>query len=111
MVSSNNAHLGSSSWGPYFLEEIHIDRVVLAPLFWQVVLVINRLYWADWLTSSAIDALIRVDVEHAIAFIDAVHWAFINAGPIFDVNARKSNYISHLSNQPLSKAFFTILRA
>ena len=71
MVSSNNAHLGSSSWGPNFLEEIHIDRVVLAPLLWQVVLVINRLYWADWLTSSAIDALIRVDIDCLLYTSDA----------------------------------------
>jgi hypothetical protein len=36
-----------------------------------------------------------VDVEHAVALVNAVNRALFNAGLVFDINARKRNNVSH----------------
>jgi hypothetical protein len=74
-------------------------------LLGDIIFVIDGLNWANWLTSTAVHAFIWVDVEHAIALINAVHWALIDAGLVLNIDTRKGNYVSHFSNQPLSKAF------
>ncbi len=105
VIPSDGTDLGCSARRADFLEKVHIDGVVIAPLLWNIVLVVDGLYWADWLAGSAINTLIRVDVEHAVTLINAVNRALIDAGLVLNIDTRKGNYVSHLSNQPLSKAF------
>ncbi len=54
----------------------------------------------DWLARAAIDALIRLDVQHAIAFIDAVHWALFDAGLILHIDTWLGNHICHENSLP-----------
>jgi hypothetical protein len=78
--------LCSSTRGANLREKVNVGFVVLAPLARQVILVVDSLNRANRLAGPAVHALIRVDVKHAVALIDAVHRAFINAGFVFDVN-------------------------
>ena len=61
----------------------------------QVVLVVDRLDRTDRLTRSAIDALIRMDVQAATALVDAVHRALVHASPVHHVDTRLSDHIRH----------------
>jgi len=60
----------------------------LRPLVGHVVFVEDRLNRAYRLAGAAVDALVGVDVEHPPAFVDAVDWAFIDAGLVLDVDGR-----------------------
>jgi hypothetical protein len=95
VIAWNWANLRSASWGTNLGEKVNVRLVVLAPLTWQVVFVVNGLDRANWLTSSTVHALIRVDVKHAVALIDTVHRAFVDASFVFDINTRKGDYVSH----------------
>jgi hypothetical protein len=54
----------------------------------KIVLVVDGLYRTDRFAGTAIYTLIRVNVEHAITFINAIDGAFIYAGFVLEVNAR-----------------------
>jgi len=54
----------------------------------HVVFVEDRLNRAYRLAGAAVDALVGVDVEHPAAFVDAVDWAFVDAGLVLDVDGR-----------------------
>ncbi|MEY4990639.1 MAG: hypothetical protein RIS08_865, partial [Actinomycetota bacterium] len=45
--------------------------------------------------------LIRVDVKHAVALIDTVHRAFVDAGFVLYIDARKGDYVCHLATSLL----------
>ena len=60
---------------------------VFAPLFGNVVFVVDGLDGADGLAGAAVHALVGVDVQGAVTFVDAVHGAFFNAGAVFDIHA------------------------
>ena len=64
--------------------------------FRQIIFVMNGFAWAHWLAGSAVNAFIRVDVEHAVAFINAVDRAFFGARPVKDVNAVFGDDVRHL---------------
>jgi len=68
-----------------FGKKLSIGGGVVLPLGGDIVFVIDGLYRAHGLTGSAINALIRLDVEHPVAFIDTVHGAFFNARLIFEI--------------------------
>lgn len=65
--------------------------------------------WAGWLARAAVNALIRIDVEHVLLleiwfagrWVDAIHWANINAAGVLHVNARTRDYIGHWAGSPL----------
>ena len=86
--------LGSTTRRTNLIEEVDVDLVVVAPLPWKVILVVDGFDWTDWLASTAIHTLVRVNVEHTVALIDAVNWTFVDASFVLDVNARKGNYVS-----------------
>jgi hypothetical protein len=67
----------------------------LGVLIWDIIFVIDSLDWTDWFASPAIDALIWMYVEHAIAFVDAIDWAFIDARFIFYVYTWLGDYVCH----------------
>ncbi|MEY4337582.1 MAG: hypothetical protein RL680_477, partial [Actinomycetota bacterium] len=47
------------------------------------------------LTRTAVNAFIGLDIEHAVAFIDAVHRTFSDAGFIFHIDTWFGDHISH----------------
>src|SRR5699024_6718224 len=88
----------SAARGAQVVEERRVGVVVLFPLLRDVVLVEDGLDRADRLTRAAVHALVRVDVQHALAFVDAVHWAFLDAAAIQDVDAWLCNRVGHCSS-------------
>jgi hypothetical protein len=85
VVTGDFANLGSSARGTNSDEKLDIGLVIVCPLRRYVILVVDSLDWANWLTGTAVDALIRVNVKHAVALIDAVDRALFDAGLVFHV--------------------------
>ena len=95
MVVVDDAKFRRSAWRTEFVEEVDVSVVVVFPLVWSVVFIEDRFHRANRLARTAIDAFIRVDVEHAVAFVNAVNGTFVNAGAVFHVDTRLSDYIGH----------------
>jgi hypothetical protein len=95
VISRDGANFGSPSWGSNLGEEVNVGFVVLTPLTRKIVFVVDGLYGANWLTCSAVHALIRVDVKHAVTLIDAVDWALIDTCLVFNIHTGKRDYVSH----------------
>src|SRR5262245_47236916 len=70
------------------------------PLGGDVVLVEDRLDGADRLAGATVDALVRVDVEHPFALVDAIDRAFLNARLVLHVDARLGDHVRHVLSQP-----------
>jgi hypothetical protein len=68
---------------------------VNVPLIRDVVLVVDRLYRADRLARTTIDAFVGMDVQHACALIDAIDGAFFDTCLVFDVDAGFGNGVRH----------------
>jgi hypothetical protein len=96
VVSRDWSDLGRSAWRSDLGEKVNVGLVVLAPLAREVVFVIDRFYWANRLTGPTVHALIRMDVKHAVALINAVHGAFVYTRFVFDIDTRQGNYVGHL---------------
>jgi len=79
-------------------EKFNVSRVVIGPLFGNIIFVINCFNGTDRLTRATIDTLIGVNVEHPVAFIDAIHGAFVNTCSVFHIHTGKRNYVSHCGN-------------
>src|SRR5215469_1625880 len=79
------------------LEELLVDVRVLLPLGGQFVVDEDGLDRADGLAGAAVDALIRMDVEHRVALVDAIHRADLDAGLVLDVDAGFRDHIRHLA--------------
>src|SRR5690606_17258234 len=75
------ADLGRATRGRVWkiVEELVVGGDVVLPLLRHVVLVEDRLDRADRLARTAVDTLIRMDVQHAVALVDAVHRALLDA--------------------------------
>ncbi len=58
--------------------------------FWE-----NRADWASWDTSAAVNALVWVNVELVVAFVDTLDWANFDAGTVFCSDAGLGNNMSH----------------
>jgi hypothetical protein len=95
MIMIGEANLCSATRGPNLNEELCIDLRKFFPLTWNIIFVIDCLNWADRLAGSTIDALIGLDIEHAVAFVDAIDWALFNAGFILHIDTWLGNYICH----------------
>jgi hypothetical protein len=95
VITWNWTDFCGTTWGPNFGEEIYVGLVIVTPLTGEVVFVINCLYRANRFACTAVNALIRVDVEHAVTLVDTVHRAFVNAGLVFNIDAWKRNHIGH----------------
>src|SRR5262249_50811827 len=76
-------------------EELDVGGVVVAPLLGQIVFVGDRLDGADRLAGTAVDALVGVDVQHAVALVDAVDGALVDAGAVFQIDAGKGDDVGH----------------
>jgi len=86
VIAWNWADLGSSSRGSNLREEVNVRLVVFTPLARKIVFVIDSLNWANRLARSAVHTLIRVDVKHSAALIDAVDRALIDTGFVLDID-------------------------
>lgn len=95
MVAVDHAHLGGTPGGPNLIEELNVCGVVLGPLRWNIIFVVDGLNRADRFTRATVNAFIGVNVEHPIALVDAVHRTFIDARPVFHINTGQSDYIRH----------------
>src|SRR5436853_362423 len=83
---------------------IRVYSYEVLPLFGRVVLRKDRLHRARWLASSAIDAFIRVDIQHlrglkicfVLTRVNAVNRTNVNACSILRAYAGFRNYICHV---------------
>jgi hypothetical protein len=80
VIPSDSSDLGCSSRGTDGLKEFDVRLVIISPLLGNIVLVIDGLDWTNWLTGTAVNALIRVNVKHAVTLVDAIYWALLDAG-------------------------------
>ena len=71
---------------------------VLTPLRWNGKLIEDRINGANRFAVGAINARNGVDVEHIVRIrgLDAVYGTDLNAGRIFDPDARLSNHERHM---------------
>src|SRR4051812_3055391 len=95
MVLAGVAALGGTAGGTQVLEELHIGLVVIGPFIGDIVLVVDGFHRADGFAGSAVDALVRVDVEGSFTLIDAVNRALFDACLVFDIHAWLRDYIRH----------------
>ena len=77
------------------VEEVDVGADVAGPLARNVVLVEDGLDGADRLTRTAVHALVRMDVEHATALVDAVDRTLLDTGLVHHVDARFGNRVGH----------------
>src|SRR5207302_9114200 len=67
-------------------------------IFRHVVLMKDRFHRALRHAGLAVDALIRMDIEHLLAFIKTLDRANHNAIGVFAAEAGLDNYMGHLTN-------------
>ena len=65
------------------------------PLLRERVLREDGLDGALRLARAAVDALLRIDHEHALGLVDAVHRADVHTGPVEDVDAGLGDDVRH----------------
>src|SRR5438876_16052 len=95
MVALDLADLAGAARRADLLEEVDVDLVVVLPLVRDVVLIEDRLDRAHRLARAAVDAFIRMDVEHPVALVDAVDRALLDTSLVEDVDARLGDHVSH----------------
>jgi hypothetical protein len=95
MILTGCSYFAGAAWGAKFIEELRVNFFKFIPLGWDVILVIDCFDWADWFAGATINALIRLDVEHPIALVDAIDWALFDTGLIFHIHTRKRDHICH----------------
>ena len=104
-VAHQGADVGRSARGAERLFALGEERGVgggeLLPLGRHVVVVEDGLHRADRLAGAAVHALVGVDVEHAVALVDAVDRAFLDAGIVLDVDAGLGDDVGHRSALPM----------
>jgi hypothetical protein len=88
VISWDWSNFRSSTWRSNLREEVNIRLVVLAPLTGKIVFIIDSLNRANRLARTAVHTLIRVDVKHAVALVDAVNWALIDTCFVLDIDTR-----------------------
>src|SRR4029079_13201507 len=85
--------------GGRVLVPLRVKRSVLLLRVWYVILSEDCGYGTDGLASAAVDALVRVDVEHAVSgglvFVNAVYGAHLDAGLVLGVDAGVCDGVSH----------------
>jgi hypothetical protein len=90
------AGLGRAAGRAQLLEEVDVDLVVVLPLVRNVVFVVDGLDRAHRLARPAVHTLVRVDVEHALTLVDAVHRALFDARSVKHIDARLRDDVGHV---------------
>src|SRR5438552_5144604 len=76
-------------------EPLRVDRGELLPLAGDIVLVEDRGHGAYRLARAAVDAFVRLDVQHARPLVDAIHRTLVHAGAVLHVDARLADRVGH----------------
>lgn len=108
MIFTGSSYFAGAAWGAKFIEELRVNFFKFIPLGWDVIFVVDRFDWADRFAGATIDALIRLDVEHPIALVDAIDWALFDTGLIFHIHTRKRDHICH--ERLLTTSFKVLLK-
>jgi hypothetical protein len=87
-VKGLSTKLCCATWTAKNVEELGVNGGVGLPLFRHIVFVINSFNWADWFAGATVHTFIRLDIEHPVTLIDAIHRAFFNASTVFEVDTR-----------------------
>src|SRR5262249_13623145 len=90
------SHLGGAAGGPKIVKELHVGLVEVLPLVGHVVLVEDRFHRAHRFARATVHALVRVDVKHALALVDAIHGALLDAGFVEQVHAGLRDDVGHV---------------
>jgi hypothetical protein len=98
VVSRDRSDFGGTTRGTNLGEKVNVRPVVLAPLARKVILVIDGFNWANWFASTTVNTFIWVDIEHSITLVYTVDGALIDTSLVFDVDARKGYYVSHVTS-------------
>lgn len=77
------------------LEYVPIDLDVLLLVRRHILFRENRRDRAFRLTGPTVDALVGMDVKHLLAFVYAIDWADVHAGPVLNVDTRFSDDVRH----------------
>src|SRR5699024_5132743 len=96
MVAVDLADLGGPTGGTQVVEEVHVGIVEVRPLLGEVVLVVDGLDGADRLTRATVNAFVRVDVEHALTLVDAIHGALVDASLVQHINTGLRDDVGHV---------------
>src|SRR5690606_13007838 len=102
VVPRDDADLRGAAGGSDLFEELDVGLVVVGPLLGQVIFVVDRLNGADRLAGTAVDALVGLDVEHAVALVDAVDGALVDAGAVLEVDAGLGDDVGHWIEDPFA---------
>lgn len=76
-------------------EDLLVDRDVLLLVLRDILLREDRVDRALWLAGAAVNALVGVDVEHLVVFVDAVYGADIHAGSVLGFDAGFGDDVGH----------------
>jgi hypothetical protein len=95
VVFIDQANFACATRRTHAIEELDVGCGVLLPLLGNVVFVVDRFNRADRFAGAAINTLIGLDVEHAVALVDAVNWALFDAGLVLKVDARLRDDVGH----------------
>jgi hypothetical protein len=106
VITFNGAYLCGTARRANLIEKFNIGFVIISPLLRQVIFVIDCFNWAYWLTGTTVHTLIRMNVEHPVTFIDAVHRTFINAGTVLYINTGKGDDVGHKNSSKSEKELF-----
>jgi hypothetical protein len=96
VVRVDLANLAGATWRADALEKLNVGLVIIGPLGREVVFIINGLDRTDRLAGTAINALIGVNVKHAVTLVNAVDWALFDASLVFNIHARQSDDVGHV---------------
>src|SRR5258708_1621473 len=94
-VGGQGAGVGGAAGRGELVEEPGVLNSELGPLLRYVVFVEDRLDRGERLAGAAVDALVGVDVENPLAFVDAVDRAFLDAALVLDLDARLGDHVRH----------------
>ena len=92
-IISQPARIAPAGYGPP--EKVGIDFSKSLRMGRQIILIPNGFDRADGHANRAIYALIRVDIKHPTAFINAIDRANIGADAVFDVDACLGDDVGH----------------
>src|SRR5690625_3931912 len=88
-------HLRGTPGRAEIVEEVDVRRIVVLPLVGRVVFVEDRLDGTHRLAGAAVDAFVRVDVQHPLTLIDAVDRALVNASAVLHIHTRLRDDVRH----------------
>ena len=101
-IVSERLFLFCDDFALFGLRRIQFD--VALPFLGNIVFVKNCFHGTLWNASFAIDAFLRVDVQHLIAFVETLYGADDNAISVFASRAGLGNYMCHVT-RPFSNLF------